>query len=77
MKACFECKIALYNGCYCPACSGPLGDYNRDYIEDIISEDEDWTLALHEADLREVLRFATGRVITHTSVGDAGTTGGK
>jgi len=52
MKVCWRCKIALYNGCYCPKCRGHLADYNRDYVLNIVYNDPSWELATHEADLR-------------------------
>ena len=51
MKVCWDCKVALYNGCYCPYCRGQLVDYNRDYILDIVYSDPSWKVSLHEDDL--------------------------
>jgi len=51
MKVCWLCKIALYNGAYCPKCRGHLEDYNRDYILAIVYNDPDWLLAEHECQL--------------------------
>ena len=53
MRVCFDCKVALYNGAHCPYCGGHLYSYNRDYILDIVYTDPEWTVAVHEGDLRQ------------------------
>ena len=54
MKVCWNCKVAVLNGAYCPYCHSSFSDYNDEYIEKIMAEEQGWIYEIHECRLREV-----------------------
>lgn len=55
MKVCFDCKVAVLNGCYCPYCHQPFQDYNDSYIETIMEREKGWEYEIHECTIRDDL----------------------